>query len=242
MMKVLLFLLLLAVAAGVAAKVFQARADDWWSASREPLGIAPDPATTPEAVVQVYAARTYGWRGAFGVHTWIAVKPGNAPAYTIYEVIGWRHYRGHSALAVHQQAPDRRWFGNDPEVVAQARGAGVDDLIRRIHDAAMAYPFADTYRVWPGPNSNTFTAHVLRAVPELRADLPPTAIGKDYLTGGLPVARTTSGTGFQFSVLGLLGIAAGIEEGVEVNILGLTFGIDPLDLTLKMPGVGRLGV
>ena len=43
------------------------------------------------------------------------------------------------------------------------------------------YPYADSYRVWPGPNSNTFTAFVLREVPELRVDLPPTAIGKDYL-------------------------------------------------------------
>ncbi len=48
---------------------------DWRTASRESIGIAPDPATTPEAVVQVYAARAYGWRGAIGSHTWIAVKP-----------------------------------------------------------------------------------------------------------------------------------------------------------------------
>jgi hypothetical protein len=28
-----------------------------------------------DAVVQVYASRTFGWRGAFADHTWIAVKP-----------------------------------------------------------------------------------------------------------------------------------------------------------------------
>ena len=59
-------------------------------ASREPVGLAPDPATTREAVVQVYAARTIGWRGMFGVHTWVAVKPAGAQDYTVYEVIGWR--------------------------------------------------------------------------------------------------------------------------------------------------------
>ena len=48
---------------------------DWRTASREPVGLAPDPAATPEAVVQVYSARTISWRGYFGVHTWIAVKP-----------------------------------------------------------------------------------------------------------------------------------------------------------------------
>ena len=66
------------------------RASDWRTASHEPVGLAPDPAATPEPVVQVYAARTWGWRGAFGVHSWVAVKPARAEAYTVYEVIGWR--------------------------------------------------------------------------------------------------------------------------------------------------------
>ena len=37
---------------------------DWRTASHEPVGLAPDPANTSEAIVQVYAARTRGWRGA----------------------------------------------------------------------------------------------------------------------------------------------------------------------------------
>lgn len=61
---------------------------DWRSASREPVGLAPDPAATPEAVVQVYAARTMSWRGYFGVHTWVAVKRSGAPEFTIHEVSG----------------------------------------------------------------------------------------------------------------------------------------------------------
>ncbi len=35
----------------------QLGAADWRSASREPAGLAPNPAKTPEAVVQVYSAR-----------------------------------------------------------------------------------------------------------------------------------------------------------------------------------------
>ena len=46
----------------------------WWEASRESAELAPDPRTVPEAVVQVYAARAFSWRGAFGVHTWISVE------------------------------------------------------------------------------------------------------------------------------------------------------------------------
>jgi hypothetical protein len=94
--------------------------------------------------------------------------------------------------------------------------------------------------VWPGPNSNTFTAFVLRRVPELRVDLPPTAIGKDYL-GWRSVGTTPSGTGGQANLFGLAGVAAGIEEGIEVNVLGLNFGVDPKSLSIKLPILGRLG-
>jgi hypothetical protein len=191
-------------------------------------------------VVQVYAARTVRWRGYFGVHTWIAVKPEGAAEFTVYEVNGWRLRRSGSAVSVDSRPPDSRWFGSKPDLIAEQRGVGVAELITRIEAAVAAYPYADSYRVWPGPNSNTFVAHVLRSAPELRADLPATAIGKDYL-GTQWVASSPSGTGVQFNVFGLLGALAGVEEGVEINVLGLTFGVDPLDLALKLPMVGRLG-
>ena len=214
---------------------------DWRTASREPLGIAADPATTPEAVVQVYVARAFSWRGFFGVHSWIAVKPTNGSAYTVYQIIGWRAHHGGSALAIDQSAPDRRWFGATPTIIADLRGDGVDQIIERIDAAARRYPYTDEYRIWPGPNSNTFTAYVARAVPELKLDLPPTAIGKDFLPNGDLVASAPSGTGYQVSLYGLLGVLVGAEEGLEVNILGLTFGVDPMDLAVKLPMAGRIG-
>ncbi|WND74774.1 DUF3750 domain-containing protein [Thalassospiraceae bacterium LMO-SO8] len=236
--KGLFVLLVVGAAAGIGKHTVMA---DWRTASREPTGIAPDPAVTREAIVQVYAARAFSWRGIFGVHTWIAAKPTDAAAFTVYEIIGWRARHGGSALVITEKAPDQRWFGAEPEILADKRGAGVDDMIARIDAAARAYPHARTYTVWPGPNSNTFTAHVARAVPELALDLPPTAIGKDYLPGGGFAAKTPSGTGYQLSLFGLLGVMAGVEEGVEINILGLTFGIDPKDLAVKLPLAGRLG-
>jgi len=214
---------------------------DWRTASREPVGLAPDPATTPEAVVQVYGARAVRWRGYFGVHTWIAVKPADAAAYIVYEVIGWRLRWNDTALAIHHRAPDGRWFGNEPELLAERRGENVDALIERIDAAARAYPHGNEYRLWPGPNSNTFTAWVARAVPELELDLPPTAIGKDYL-GGRVLARAPSGRGVQLSLYGLLGVLGSGVEGLEVNLLGLTFGINPFSPSVKLPLIGRLGV
>jgi hypothetical protein len=213
---------------------------DWRAASREPIGLAPAPSLFTDAIVQVYGARAVRWRGYFGVHTWIAVKPSNGDAYTVYEVNGWRLPRTGTSVTIGDRAPDSRWFGNAPELIAELRGDAAEDAIERIERAVAAYPYRDRYRVWPGPNSNTFVAFVLRSVPELKADLPPTAIGKDYLGSNL-FAVSPSGTGVQISALGLLGILAGIEEGIEINLLGLTFGLDPLDFSVKLPLAGRIG-
>jgi hypothetical protein len=218
----------------------QLAARDWRTASREPAGLAPDPATTPEAVVQVYSARAVSWRGWFGVHTWVAVKPANAREFTVHEVMGWRLKRTGTVVVERNRPADGYWYGNKPELLGDIRGAGVDEIIRRIQMAVEEYPYPARYHVWPGPNSNTFTAFILRRVPELRVDLPPTAIGKDYL-GWRTFNKLPSGTGAQANLFGLAGVAAGVEEGLEVNVLGLTFGVDPKSLSIKLPIVGRLG-
>nr|WP_246499970.1 DUF3750 domain-containing protein [Azospirillum soli] len=237
----LTLILLLAGPAFVIASGTATLGVDWSRADRSPVGLAPEPATMPEAVVQVYAARALSWRGAFGVHPWFAVKPAGARTYTVYEVIGWRVYRGQPAVAVSNRDPDGRWFGSPPVVLAELRGAEAEAAIPKIAEAARTYPYAGEYRVWPGPNSNTFAAWVGRAVPELRLDLPSTALGKDYLGAGL-VAKAPSGTGWQISLFGVAGLLLAVEEGVEVNLLGLTVGVDPLDLAVKLPGVGRFGL
>src|SRR6185503_10873490 len=149
-------LCLFALAAGCASL----RSGDWRTASHEPVGSAPDPSMTREAVVQVYAARAFGWRGLFGVHTWVAAKPEGASAYTVYEVIGWRARWNDSVVAIHERAPDARWYGAVPELLADKRGEAAQALIPRIEAAARAYPWKGEYTIWPGPNSNTFTAWI----------------------------------------------------------------------------------
>ncbi len=81
---------------------------------------------------------------------------------------------------------------------------------------------------------------ITRAVPELDDDLPPTSIGKDYL-GGTLFGSDPSGHGLQFSIAGLFALTASGVEGLELNLLGLTFGVNPFDPSLKLPLVGRLG-
>src|SRR5688500_13774138 len=106
------FLLALSGASGAAAA-------DWRTASREPVGLAPAAESTPEAVIQVYGARVVGFKGAFGVHTWVAVKPTNAQQWTVYEVMGWRLRYQDTAVVISHRAPDGRWFGSAPELYAE---------------------------------------------------------------------------------------------------------------------------
>ena len=68
-------------------------------------------------------------------------------------------------------------------------------------------------------------------------DFPATAIGKDYSDSLLGAAP--SGSGGQFTLGGIFALTAGSVEGLELNVLGLSFGLGPSGL--KLPIVGRIG-
>ncbi|MGC2412790.1 MAG: DUF3750 domain-containing protein [Stellaceae bacterium] len=211
-------------------------------ARRDPTGLCPDPAATQEAVIEVFAAPAVSWRGIFSVHTWIAVKPSGAPRFTRYEVLGFGVANGAPAVRIDRMGPDNYWFGARPWIVFDRRGAGVDAMIEQVRTAVASYPYPNTYRAWPGPNSNTFLAQIAREVPGLAIQLPSNAVGKDFLPGGGLFAAAPSGSGFQVSLYGLAGIMLAAREGLEVNLLGLSFGVDPARPALKLPALGRFGL
>lgn len=209
---------------------------DWRTAPRDSTGLAPDAASTEEAVIQAYAARAFHWRGIFATHCWLAVKPRGAKSYTVYQVVGWRAWQGLPALSVEQDIPDRLWYGAKPEVILDLRGEKAQTLIPRIAEAVDAYAYAAPYSVWPGPNSNTMPAFVARAVPELGLVLPASAIGKDYLGPASFFAAAPSGTGYQVSLWGALGLLVAGREGIEINILGGVYGVGFSPFSIKLPG------
>ena len=213
---------------------------DWRMATHRSTGLAPDPAAHPEAIVQAYAGRTFGWRGAFAVHTWIAAKPAHADRYTRYEVIGWYARDGGSGLTISDsRTPDAEWYGSAPRLLADLRGAQAEAVIAKLHAVAEAYPYT-TYKAWPGPNSNTFIAYLGRAIPELHLTLPSLAIGKDYVPATQWLSRTPSGTGYQLSLGGIFGVTLARDEGFEINLFGLVTGFDVRHPALKLPGFGRV--
>jgi len=212
-------------------------AESWHTATRESARIAPLPDQAQEAIVQVYGARAFSWRGYFSVHTWIATKEKGASHYRVHEVTGWRSYVVNSRPG----EPDRHWYGSRPKLYADIRGAEAEKLIPDIYQAVESYPYPTEYNAWPGPNSNTFVAWVIREVTGLDVALPGHAIGKDY-QGERLVAGVPGGVGFQLSAGGYLGVLMGIREGLEVNILGLSFGVNPAALGIKLPGLGDLAL
>src|SRR5262249_44896749 len=232
-----LIVFLLPLAARAALTSFQDRAASWRDADWSSIGSLPAATKYPEARVLVMSARTGRWKGIFATHSWIVVKRENATSWSRYDVVGWG-----SPVRTNGWAPDGRWFGDSPVAVVDVSGAEAAALIPRIDAAIKAYSFARArdYRVWPGPNSNTFIAAILRAVPELGATLPPTAIRKAFRPRPF-VGLRDRGPGTEAGLGGLFGLKPGWVEGVEANVLSLVAGLDLRHPAIKLPGFGRIG-
>ena len=214
-------------------------APSWSQADWSSAKLLPEPRTHEAATIRIYAARTGRWRGIVAHHSWIVVKGRGALRYTRYDKVGWG-----SPVRTDGWPADARWFGNAPQLVLAIDGPAAEALIPEIRTAVAEYPFAQAgdYRVWPGPNSNTFVAWVVSRIPALKVALPPTALGKDFHEFGDLFGWTPSHTGFQLQFGGFLGLTMGWVEGLEVNFLGLVTGVDLRRPALKLPGWGRIGV
>ena len=238
--SLLLFVVVFLLPIGVSAAVHFATTDGvaWRTADRSSAGLLPPASENRDASVRIFSARTVRWRGIFATHSWIVVKEAGAPDYTRFDKTAWG-----DPIRVNGFVADGRWFGRVPEVVFAADGAAAERLIPKIRAAVEAYGFRQRgdYRAWPGPNSNTFVAFVMAAIPEIGTTLPPTAIGKDYPVDGRWVGPTPSGSGWRLSLGGYAGLTVGAVEGLEVNLFGAVAGLDIARPAIKLPGFGRIG-
>ena len=210
----------------------------WRDADWSSTGALPAAKDFEPARLVVFTGKTGGWKGVFAVHSWVVLKRAGAREWTRYDVVGWGN-----PVRTNGWPADGRWFGNMPVAIADVSGAQAERLIPKVEAAVTSYNFrnAGDYRIWPGPNSNSLTAAVLRAVPELDVALPPNAVGRDF-RDRFYAGLTDSGTGVELNLYGFAGIKLGWTEGVEVNLLGLVAGLDLRHPGLKLPGFGRIGV
>jgi len=102
-----------------------------------------------------------------GCHRWEVWQTKNAGGFCIGHV----HRNLKAADAGVGGGPSRvaaRWDSEDARRIAQ------------VLQNAQTYPYCERYRLWPGPNSNTFVAWVLRQA-GIEQKLNPRGIGKNYL-------------------------------------------------------------
>ncbi|WP_075290119.1 DUF3750 domain-containing protein [Pararhizobium arenae] len=215
------------------------RPGSWREADWSSAGILPKADANQEAAIYVFSAATGGMKGAVASHSWIVTKAAGDTTYNRYDKVGWG-----SPIRRNGYPADARWYSNTPHMVVSIKGDAASRLIPKVEQAIQSYPYATpgAYRIWPGPNSNTFVAHVLRSVPELDAVLPPDAVGRDYLPEGKLFHIDADARDLHATLYGLLGVSMGLRSGFEVHFMGLVAGIDVARPGLKIPAIGRVGI
>ena len=162
-------------------------------------------------------------------HPWFATRRAGSTTWTVYEVGGG----GETGDPIHNDPYV------DPILHAVWRGGEATRGIACLEREAPKWIGALDYRFYPGPNSNTFGDVMLRKC-DLHASLPATAVGKDW-RGVFGAGVTSEGTGVQLETP-VLGLKLGLKEGIEIHIIGLSFGIDLWPPAIILPlGPGRLG-
>lgn len=189
-----------------------------------------DPPPNYQATVALLTGTLMAPLNDIARHPWFAVRERGATAWTVYEVGGggtqtdpFRHHSPYGDPIVHKV-----WRGAEAERAAACLAREAPPWIAKLQ-----------YRFYPGPNSNTFGDVMLRRC-DLHASLPSTAIGKDW-RGAIGGGVTSEGTGVQVETP-LLGLKLGLKEGIEIHVLGLSFGLDLWPPAIILPlGPGRLG-
>ncbi|MBI3270688.1 MAG: DUF3750 domain-containing protein [Planctomycetes bacterium] len=196
------------------------------------------PPAPTELVVQLRCASLPDYLQPVAVHCWFVAADVEKHQWHRWEVWQKANRGGKSWGHVHRDLwnPDKGVGGGPYSLLKEWRGEDAKRLLAAL-DASTQYPDRNVYHAWPGPNSNTYVAWVLREA-RVGADLPPTAIGKDWL-GFVGAGASTTRTGVQLETP-VVGLKLGLEDGVEAHVGCLTLGVDLWPPALKTP-FGRLG-
>ncbi len=180
----ILALFLLPIAARAALYAYEGGSGSWRTADWSSTGSLPAAQAEPEARVLIMSGRTGGWKGVFSVHSWVVFKPRERQGMAALR-------RGRLGRSGADQLPRSRRPLVRQRAAGRARPArrgGSQGAFRRSRPRSKSYKYASAgdYRIWPGPNSNTFVATVLRAIPEAEAILPANAVGRDFRPCPMP--------------------------------------------------------
>ncbi len=175
----------------------------------------------PEASVRsFYYARSFHWRGAFGVSElafWQSKKNGSS-----YQILG--DQAGGCSVIIHRWMsigrPGFYWYGEKNPSCSEKFPGLMSEGHSEIRDAARIIPFVWNYRVRPGPNSNTFISHLIAPWgiflrPASHANWQKIILSMDHL---FEIFETTPAGNFQS---GLLSFILPGREGASKSLTGV---------------------
>lgn len=129
----------------------------------------------------------------FAVHTWFVVEyAGNVDRYEVWATLGRYGDKTVYKNAIEPTAGFRTSFFDSLEnpkkvgvstLLGSTQGESQEragQMYRCIVDSLHTYPALHTYRMWPGPNSNTYTQWILNQFPDFLCTLEWNAVGKNY--------------------------------------------------------------
>lgn len=185
----------------------------------------------PESTVvvkDVRIPREMPWYSRFASHSFVEYRETPSSSWRRIEIVNKNSGIVHEEISAEEAGASKRW-GNPIHLVSQSKVDGVK-VARQMEKIAKSYDDS-LYRPWPGPNSNTFTERIMREVDGVSGVLEHNGVGKDH---GIYFGRTTGRTGLEFHAT-FMGLAVGLKEGVEVNLMGLTMGVGIWPPSIKIP-------
>ncbi|MDP0490026.1 MAG: DUF3750 domain-containing protein [Verrucomicrobiota bacterium JB023] len=168
------------------------------------------------------------WYSRFAKHTFIDYRDAPGQPWHRLEIVNKNSGIDHGPISAAQAHSPRRW-GERVRILKQVREE-TPNTSQDIRAFAARYD-ASVYRAWPGPNSNTFAEELLRSSKGIAAVIDHNAIGKEH---DFYFGPTAGGTGLEIQTP-LLGTALGLREGVELNLIGLTFRVSFWPPSLQLP-------
>jgi hypothetical protein len=123
--------------------------------------------------------------GLLAVHFWFTIEDPRSGRCDRWEVWQRPDAGGRSVGHLHcnLKAPDAGVGGGPARLAREWRGEPGLRIAQVLEKSAEQYPFCRRYLPWPGPNSNTFAAWVLRRA-GIDYRLPWKAIGRRFACPG----------------------------------------------------------
>jgi len=170
----------------------------------------------------------------FATHSYIDYRESVGSPWYRVEVYNAKSGVVHKKISLASAYAKKRWKER-VRILAQSDGSANPDFAEDIRDFVKNYDDS-VYQAYPGPNSNTFIEKLMRSVDGVSAMLDHNAIGKEK---GFYLGKTAGGTGVEAQTP-MLGLALGMKEGVEVNALGLSGGVNFYPPTLRIPFLPKI--